>query len=169
VLYKMIFSINLNLFWTKSLFLYQAWYWLSWYKKQMIILRKNLVKVRHRKEKKIDGLRFHISLDIKSRRDLLSTQISLYLAVGNCNIDFLNFCHPQVQNFEISNLYKRNWNFGVIFRKYRKQNWKSTKYFATSWKPSVIPLKFCEMFCEILLTIVKFHNFLLNSVKVWEI
>ncbi len=35
--------------------------------------------------------------------------------IGNCNIDFLNFHHCQVQNFEILNLYEQNWNFGVIF------------------------------------------------------
>ncbi len=35
--------------------------------------------------------------------------------IGNCNFDFLNFCHCHVKKFEILNLYKQNWNFGVIF------------------------------------------------------
>jgi len=69
----------------------------------------------------------------------------LRLGLGNCNIDFLNFHHPQVWNFKISNLFKWNWNFAVIFWKYRKHNQKSTKYLATSQKSNVIPLKFFEM------------------------
>ncbi len=60
-------------------------------------------------------------------------------------LTFLNFRHCQVPNFKISNLYEQNQNFGVIFQKYRKQKRKSTKYFETSHKPRVIPLKFCEM------------------------
>ncbi len=65
--------------------------------------------------------------------------------LGNCDFDFFNFGHRQVRNFEILNQFERNQNFAVIFRKYRKQNWKSTKYYAISWKSSVIPLKFREM------------------------
>ncbi len=85
--------------------------------------------------------------------------------VGNCDIDFLNFRHCQVRNFKILNLYEWNQNFGVIFQKYQKQNWKSTKYFTTSWKPSVIHLKFHEMslvssnlinYCKISQFLVKF-------------
>ncbi len=67
------------------------------------------------------------------------------IIVGNCDIDFLNFRQCQVWNFKILNLYKWNQNFGVVFQKYQKQNWKSTNYCTTSWKPSVIPLKFHEM------------------------
>ncbi len=63
------------------------------------------------------------------------------IGLGNCDIDFLNFLHRQVRNFKILNLYERNWNFGVIFWKYRKQNRKSTKYFATSRKEDMGPLK----------------------------
>ncbi len=90
---------------------------------------------------------------------------SLMILVGNCDIDFLNFRHCKLWNFRISNLYKWNQNFGVIFQKYRKQNRKSTKYFETSWKYSVIPLKFHEMslvswtlinYCKILQFLVKF-------------
>ncbi len=65
--------------------------------------------------------------------------------LGNCDIDFFNFRHQKVRNFEISNLFERSQNFAVIFCKYLKQNWKSTKYFEISQKPRVIPLKFHEM------------------------
>ncbi len=83
------------------------------------------------------------------------------MVVGNCNIDFFNFCHCQVWNFKILNLFEQNWYFPVTFWKYRK----SKKYFAISWKPSVIPLKFCEMslvswnltnYCKILQFLIKF-------------
>jgi hypothetical protein len=95
--------------------------------------------------------------------------------VGNCNIDFLNFCHRQVRNFKISNLYKRKWNFGAIFWKYWKQNWKSTKYFTTSRKPSVIALKFHEMssvswnfinYCKISKFLVKSYKSLKDLRKI---
>ncbi len=85
--------------------------------------------------------------------------------LDNCDIDFLKFRHCQVQNFKIFNLYKWNRNFGVIFRKYWKQNGKSTKYFKTSQKPRVIPLKFLEMplvlwnlinYCKITQFLIKF-------------
>jgi len=62
--------------------------------------------------------------------------------LGNCDIDFFNFCHWKVQNFEILNLSKRSQNFAVIFWKYWKRNQKSTKYFKISRKPRVIPMKF---------------------------
>ncbi len=87
------------------------------------------------------------------------------LMLANCNIDFLNFRHRKVRNFEILNLFKRNWNFAVIFQKYWKQNQKSTKYFIISWKPRVIQLKFHEMslvlqnlinYCKIMQFFVKF-------------
>ncbi len=90
-----------------------------------------------------------------------------YCYLGNCDINFLNFRHCQVWNFEISNLYEQNQNVGVIFWKYQKQNRKSTKYFETSQKPSVIPLKFCKMsfvswnlinYCKILQFLVKFFK-----------
>jgi hypothetical protein len=95
--------------------------------------------------------------------------------VGNCDIDFLNFCHRQVQNFKISNLYKQKWNFGAIFWKYWKQNWKSTKYFTTSRKPSVIALKFHEMssvswnvinYCKISKFLVKSYKSLKDLRKI---
>ncbi len=85
--------------------------------------------------------------------------------VGNCDIDFLNFCHHQVWNLEISNLHEWNWNFGIIFPKFRKRKRKSTKYFKISWNPCAIPLKFCEMllvlwnlinYCKILQFLIKF-------------
>ncbi len=65
--------------------------------------------------------------------------------LGNWDIDFFNFRHWKVRNFQISNLFKRNWNFAVIFWEYWKWNWKSPKYFPISQKASVITLKFCEM------------------------
>ncbi len=101
--------------------------------------------------------------------DFFPTLPSPYLffltKIGNCDIDFLNFHHLQVRNFEISNLYERNWNFGVIFLKYQKRKWKSTKCFKASQKPSVIPLKFREMslvswnlinYCKIPQFLIKF-------------
>ncbi len=95
--------------------------------------------------------------------------------LGNCDIDFLNFCHCQVQNFKIFNLYKWNLNFGVIFQKYWKQNGKSTKYFKTSQKPRVIPLKFLEMplvlwnlinYCKIMQFLIKFCKSLKDLRKI---
>ncbi len=68
-----------------------------------------------------------------------------------CDTDFFNFHHCQVWDFKISNLFERNRN--------------STKYFATSRKLSVIPLKFHEMslvlwnlinYCKISQFIIKF-------------
>ncbi len=97
--------------------------------------------------------------------------ICTWLTIGNCDIDFLNFHHCQVWNFKILNLYEQNPNFGVIFQKYQKQNQKSTKYFKTSRKPSVIPLKFHKMSWVSwnLVHYLKSHNFALNSVKVQKI
>jgi hypothetical protein len=70
---------------------------------------------------------------------VLSQQKVMYVIfcthIGNCDIDF---CHRQVWNFEILNLFERNWNFAVIFQKYRKQNQKSTKYFAISQNTTCI-------------------------------
>jgi len=65
--------------------------------------------------------------------------------LGNCDIDFLNFCHCQVWNFEILNLFKWNWTYAVIFRKYQKQNRKPTMYIANEWKQNIKPLKFHEI------------------------
>ncbi len=73
-----------------------------------------------------------------------SSQKVVFL-LGNCDIDFFNFRQQKVHNFEISDLFKRNRNFAFIFWKYAKRNQKSTKYFKTSQKPRIIPLKFCEM------------------------
>ncbi len=85
--------------------------------------------------------------------------------IGNCYIDYFNFLHCKVWNIKILNLFEQNWNFAVIFQKYQKQNKKSTKYFATSRKPSIIPLKFHEIsfvswnlinYCKILEYLFKF-------------
>jgi hypothetical protein len=100
--------------------------------------------------------------------------LSMRYFLGNCDIDFFNFCHWKMRSFEILNLFKRSQNFAVIFQKYLKQNRKSTKYFKISWMCRVIPMKFREMSLVlvnllILLTFIKSHNFMLNSVKVWKI
>ncbi len=88
----------------------------------------------------------------------------LLVQIGNCDNDFLNFHHCQVWNFKILNQYEQNRNLRVIFQKYQKQKRKSTKYFKTSQKPSVIRLKFCEMslvswnlinYCKILQFLIK--------------
>jgi hypothetical protein len=60
-------------------------------------------------------------------------------------MDFFNFDHCQVWNFEISNLFECYWNSVVTFQKYQKQNRKSTKHIAIEWKQSIITLKFCEI------------------------
>ncbi len=95
--------------------------------------------------------------------------------VGNCDIDFLNFCHRQVQNFKIWNLYEWNPNFGVIFWKFWKQSQKSTKCFKMSQKPWVIPLKFHKMsliswnlvnYCKIMQFLVKFSKSLKDLRKI---
>jgi len=80
-----------------------------------------------------------------------------------------------VRHFEISNQFKRNRNFAVISQKYRKRYWKSTKYFETSQKPRVIPLKFCEMslvlwnlinYCKITQFLIKFCKSLKDFIKI---
>ncbi len=77
----------------------------------------------------------------------------------------LTFLTCIIAKFEISNLFKRNQNFVVIFWKYWEPNRKSTKYFTTSQKPSIIPLKFCEIslvswnlinYCKISQFLIKF-------------
>ncbi len=59
-----------------------------------------------------------------------------------CGIDFFNFRHCQVQNFEISNQSEQHQNFAVNFQKHQKQKRKSTKNIATEQKQSIIPRKF---------------------------
>ncbi len=95
--------------------------------------------------------------------------------LGNCDINFLNFCDCQVWNFKISNLYEWNWNFAIIFWKYRRQNWKSTKYITTESRQSIIPLKLSEImsvlwnlvnFCKISQFLVKFGKSLKDLRKI---
>ncbi len=84
------------------------------------------------------------------------------LLLGNCDIDFFNFRHCQVWNFEILTQSKQNQNFTVNFQKHWKWKRKSTKYIETERKQTIIPrnfVKFCY-FHEISLTFVKSHNFL---------
>ncbi len=66
--------------------------------------------------------------------------------VGNCEIDFLNCCHRQVQIIEIVNQSERNQNFAVNFWKHWKQKRKSRKYIETERKQSIIPRNFGK-FC----------------------
>ncbi len=80
---------------------------------------------------------------------------NMLFALGNCDIDFFNFRHCQVWNFEILNLFERNLNFAVSFWKHWKQNQKSTKYITTEQKHSIIPIKFHK----ILLVSWKFVKF----------
>ncbi len=47
--------------------------------------------------------------------------------LGNCDIDFFNFCHHQVQNFLILNWSEQNQNFDVNFQNQQKQQQKLTK------------------------------------------
>ncbi len=84
--------------------------------------------------------------------------------VGKWDIEFFNFCHCQVQNFEISNMFKWNQNFAVIFRKYRKQNQKLTKYITTKQKQNIIPLTFHEILL-VLWNLVNFGKILQFLVK----
>jgi len=42
------------------------------------------------------------------------------VSLGNCDIDFFNFCRCKVQNFKILNLYKWNQNFRGIFWNFTK-------------------------------------------------
>jgi hypothetical protein len=51
-----------------------------------------------------------------------NTYFLKYAWVGNCDIDFLNFRHCQVQNFKISNLSKWNQNFAANFWKHRSSS-----------------------------------------------
>ena len=94
--------------------------------------------------------------------------------VENCDIDFFNFRHRKVRNFEILNLFERSWTFAVIFWKYWKWNQKSTKYFKISQKPRV-PLKFQEMllvlwnfinYCKITQFLIKFCKSLKDFRKI---
>jgi hypothetical protein len=90
-------------------------------------------------------------------------------------LTFFIFRHRKVQNFEISKLFERSWNFAVIFGKYLRQNQKSTKYFKISPKPRVIPLKFHEMsfvswnlinYCKITQFLIKFCKSLKDFRKI---
>ncbi len=88
--------------------------------------------------------------------------------LGNCDIDFFNFPHRKVWNFKILILFKRNWCFAVIFWKYWKRNQKCTKYFKTSQKSRVIPLKFWEM-SLVLSNLINYCKIAQFLVKFWKI
>ncbi len=102
--------------------------------------------------------------------------VASIINLGNCDIDFFNFRHWKVRNFKISNLFQRSQNFAVIFLKYLKQNWKSTKYFEISQKPRVIPLKFHEMllvswnlvnYCKIMPFLIRFCKSLKDFINIF--
>jgi hypothetical protein len=101
--------------------------------------------------------------------------LKLKYLVGTCDIDFFNFHHCQVQNFEILNLLEQNQNFAVNFWKYQQQNQKSTKYIVTEWKQRIISIQFCEIllvlwnvinFWKILQFLIKFFKSLKDSKKI---
>ena len=69
----------------------------------------------------------------KMRSNIFSSGLSAYF-LGNCDIDFFNFCHHQVWNFNISNQSKWDQNFAFNFQKHRKQTQKITKYAKTEQK-----------------------------------
>ncbi len=111
----------------------------------------------------------------KVQHQKVQHQIVQHQKIGNCNSDFLSFRHCQVWNFEILNLFEQNQNFAVIFQKYHKRNQKSTKYFPTSWKPSVIPMKFHEIllvswnlvnYCKISQFLIEFSKSLKDLRKI---
>jgi hypothetical protein len=82
---------------------------------------------------------------IQTLRLWMMRQVFYHSAVGNCGIDFFNFCHQKVRIFEISNLFKRNQNFAVTFQSTESETEsQQRKCFEISQKPRVIPLKFCD-------------------------
>jgi hypothetical protein len=64
--------------------------------------------------------------------------------VGNCDIDFINFCHCQVEYFKISNLSKRLKFFGQLSKELKLKP-KLTKYIKTEWKQSNIQWNFVNL------------------------
>ncbi len=81
--------------------------------------------------------------------------------LGNCDIDFFNFCHHKVQNFEIL---KINQNFAVIFWKYQKQ--KRTR--VTPWKFHEMSLVLWNLInnCKIMQFLIKFCESLKDLRKI---
>ncbi len=72
------------------------------------------------------------------------------LELGNCNIDFFNFCHCQVWNFKILNQSERNQNFAINFWKHRKRKQKLTKYIETERKQTIIPQNFMKFHLKVI-------------------
>ncbi len=58
------------------------------------------------------------------------------LQIGNCDIDFYNFRHRKVRNFEISNQFKRHQNFTSSFEgnESKSESQKRTSQFHESPK-----------------------------------
>jgi hypothetical protein len=75
--------------------------------------------------------------------------------LGNCDIDFFNFCHRQLQNFPIWNHSKWGPNFAVNFWNHHRQKQKLTKCNESEQNKSITLWKFVR-FHEILLDFMKF-------------
>ncbi len=79
------------------------------------------------------------------------------LKLGNCDIEIFNFCHHQVQNFQIFNQYEwMSKTFEII-----KSKVKVNKIQQNGTKSNVYTLKFCQTSWNF----VKFFSVLLNTVK----
>ncbi len=97
-------------------------------------------------------------------------------AVGNCDIDFLNFCHGQVrklQNFESVQTKPKILESSFVSTESKTES--QQKCFKTSPKPSFIPLKFDEMlsvlrnlinYCKISQCLAKFCKSLKDLRKI---
>jgi hypothetical protein len=154
-----------DLFSLEELLLVLQIWWFTFNTKQVTLIRRSTVL----------SIILQLVFPVLSEISSWSHSIILAKKLGNCNIDFFNVRHQKVQKFEISNLFKRSWNFAVIFWKYLKRNWKSTKYFEILWKPRVIPLKFHEMslvlwnlinYCKIVQFLIKFCKSLKDFRKI---
>jgi hypothetical protein len=82
------------------------------------------------------------------------------LAIGNCDIDFFNFSHCQVQNIKIFNLFEWNWTFAVYFWKYNRvyRNWMKAKYYTINFYEISLVLWNLVNFCKILQFLIKFSE-----------
>ncbi len=83
---------------------------------------------------------------------------TLQVELGKCDIDFFNFRHCQVWNFQILNLSERDPNLMVNFWNHWKRKQKLTKYNKIEQNQSIIVWNFVRCH-EILLNFTKSHNF----------
>ncbi len=90
------------------------------------------------------------------------------IGVGNCNIDFFNFCHRQYRSFQILNQLKQDWNFIVKFQNHRKGKQELSKYNEIEHNQIIMLWNFVT--CHVIsLSFVKSHIFWFNSVNVQKI